>query len=120
MTRVGPLQLRFAINPLEVFVARSTAHPGLAKPHHACEEELPLARPHPALRGHLDAAAPAARPHPTTGKDLGLLSVETAKNHADGRVFLLLLHLGDAASGHWGSRADRPRLETALEDITGF
>lgn len=78
MTGVGPLQLRLIINPQEVFVPRRAAHPGLAKPHHPREEELPFARPHPALGGHLDAAGPAAYPHPATCKDLGLLSVETA------------------------------------------
>lgn len=120
LTRVGPLQLRFMINPQEVLVPRGAAHPGLAKPHHSREEELPFTRPHPALRGHLDAASPAACPHPTTCKDLGLLSVETAKNHTDGRVFLLLLHLCDAASCHWINGADRLHLETAMEYITGF
>lgn len=120
LTRVGPLQLRLTINPQEVFVPRSAAHPGLAKPHHPCEEELPFTSPHPALRGHLDAASPAACPHPATCKDLRLLSVETAENHADGRVFLLLLHRRDAASCHWMNGADRLRLETAGEYTAGF
>lgn len=118
MTRVGPLQLRLIINSQEVFVPRSATHPGLAKPHHSCKEELPFARPHPALRGHLDAAGPVAYPHPTACKDLGLLSVETAKNHTDGRVFLFLLHLCDAAASHWTNGADRLRSETGY--ITGF
>lgn len=108
------------INPQEVFVPRSAAHPGLAEPHHSREEELPFARPHPALRGHLDAASPAACPHPTTCEDLGLLPVETAKNHTDGRVFLLLLHLRDAASCHCINGEDRLRLETGAEYVTGF
>lgn len=105
------------VNPQEVLVARGAAHPGLAEAHRPREEELPLAGPRPALGGHLDAAGPAACPRPAARKDLGLLSVETAEKHADGRVVLLLLHLRDAASRHWRNGADRPRLETGGQYI---
>lgn len=83
MTRVGALLLRVIIKPQEVFVARGTAHPRLAEPHRPREEELALPRPHPTLRGHLDAASPAPDPHTPGQKDLGLLSVEMADLHID-------------------------------------
>lgn len=49
VTRVGPLLLRLTVQPQEVFIARSAAHPGLPEPHRPREEELPLTRLHPTL-----------------------------------------------------------------------
>lgn len=100
MTGVGPLPPRLLVEAQEVLVTWGAAHPRLAEPHQAREEELALAGLHPALRGHLDAASPSPHPHPAGCKDLGLLPVEMADLHADRRVLRFSLHLLDAASSH--------------------
>lgn len=100
LTGVGPLLLRLAIQPQEVFVARGAAHPGLPEPHCPREEELTLTRPHPTPKGHLDVANPAPYPHAPRCEDLGLLSVEVADFHSDRRVLLRLLHFLNAAPCH--------------------
>lgn len=104
MAGVGPLLLGLVIHPQEVFVARGTAHPGLPKPYCPGEEELPLSGPHPTLQGHPDVAHPAAYPHTSRGKDLGLLSVKAADLHSDRGVLFLLIHLPNAAPCRYGKK----------------
>lgn len=117
MTRVGPQPLRLLVQPQEVFVARGAAHPGLPEPHRPREEELALTGLHPTLPRHFDVARPSPRPHTPGDEDLGLLPVEVADVHRDGRLLLLLRHLLYASSSHWGKHRARPDLWAGDERI---
>lgn len=100
LTGVAPLLPRLLVQPQEVLVARRAAHPRLSEPHQAREEEVALAGLGRALEGHVDAAAPAPHAHAAGRKHLGLLPVEAADVHGDGRALRLPLHRPDAAPGH--------------------
>lgn len=104
MAGVAPLLLCLAIQPQEVFVARSTTHPGLPKPHSPSKEEVPLPGLHLTPQGHLDVASPAPYPHPPRRKDLDLLSVKTTDLHCNRRVLVFLVHFPNAAPCHWKNK----------------